>query len=300
MDGYLDYTHFEVIGACLFFKCSWHGCVTTPTPELSEYLPDLVVTSYSGEGNDPWEEVSDTLDPVADAAGNASVASLTGFPLTNDHSAMITTGMALASNMARSVDVIGNPAALFEDPFPHLHVDTDAYEPYYQSALDAIMDRSGMAEALEPMTFSPTGDYIGHSFVDHWSYEFPRTMVVDVDNPYKAALIAAQHAADMVTNKNTLHVIHSVDDSCGKNCAVANVIQETSDTHEIWQEVYPSDHHVVPGQDDTLDPTSLGSGDEAKGNDNYVFVIWRHYKGCVQAPGKLIYATVTVPPTTKR
>lgn len=297
-----DDSHFKVIGACLFLQCHFPiGCWLNPTLELDEYLPDLVVTSYTGHGNDPWIEANDVIDKAAYVAGNATVETATGLTLTDGRSPMMVGGTAgLGSRMARSVDVIGSPFNFVNLPFPTLQRNTHMGLLYYNSDLDALMDRSGIAEGIREETWNPLGHYIGKSFIDHWGYEFPRTMIVDVDNEYKAAVIAALHAADIVTNKNTLHVVHSVSDSCGTNCAVANVIEEQQDTHEIWQMIYPNDVHIHPGQDDSLQLTSMGTTYNQAGHGNYVFVLWRHYKGCMQAPGKLIYATVTVPPTKKR
>lgn len=80
---------------------------------------------------------------------------------------------------------------------------------------------------------------------------------------------------------------------------MSNVIEEQNDMHEMWQEVYPSDRHVHPGRDDRKSTASLGKQDEQKGNGNYVFVLWRHYRGCIQGD-HFIMATEGVLPTRGR
>ena len=134
----------------------------------------------------------------------------------------------------------------------------------------------------------------------HWGYEFPRSMSVNIDNDYKASVVVALHAADLVTNNNALHTIQSTEDSCGQTCAVANVIEEMTEEHAIWQEVYPNDRRILLGQDNTVELDSLGQADDVAGNGNYVFVVWRHYKGCVQAPGNVVLVTQPISPTKKR
>ena len=63
-------------------------------------------------------------------------------------------------------------------------------------------------------------------------------MSVNIDNDYKASVVIALHAADLVTNNNALHdSIHQR--FLRKTCAVANVIEEMNEEHAIWQEVYP-------------------------------------------------------------
>lgn len=300
-EHYLDYSHFEIIGACVWLKCSWYGCSTRTKLELDEYIPDLVVTAYNGEGNDPWVEADLTLDAASHATANVATQMYTGQTLTNGRNRMVSRSMHADSQIIKSVDVIGNPFTLLEYPFPTLEVDTSPFAPYYQSDLDVLMDRSGLAEGIRWETFTPLVNTIG-SPEYHWGYEFPRSMTQRTSNDYKAAVMAALHGADIATNDNTLHVMppYSISNSCGKNCAVSNVIEETEDDHEIWQEVYPNDRHIHPGENDVATVGDLGAGDDADGNGNYVFVVWRHYRGCQQGPGDLIYATTHVSETEKR
>jgi len=295
---FFNYSHFKIIGACFWWKMTWHGPSFYPTLELDEYLPDLVVTVYNGAGNDPWFEANGTIDKIGHTAGNAVVHALTGFPLTNGNNNTAPGGSSYSSIRTKSVDVIGNPLMFLNIPFLHLKSDTTGFLPYFQSDLDALA-RSGAPEASEPGTLNPFDHFIGSNFLNHWGYEFPRSMLVDVDNDYKASVMVAQHAADIVTNHNLLHVVHSTADSCGINCAVSNVIEEQNETHEIWQEVYPLDRHIHPGQSDAGQLTSLGKNDEAAGHGNYVFVVWRHYRGCVQGDNYL-FSTTDIPPTQKR
>ena len=298
-EHYVDYTHFSIIGTCQWYYCSPVGCGTTTTLELDEYLPDLIVTVFNQAGDDPWVEAATLLDPAAEATGNELSLALTGYPLTEGRSTMQTGNMHADHLIMKEVDVIGNPATLSHFPFPHLSVDTEPFLPYYQSNVD-VGGRSGMAELLRPESLDPFDYYIGPDFYNHWGYEFPRSMSVGIDNDYKASAVIALHAADIVTNHNVGHTVLSTEDSCGENCAVSNVIEEMNEEHAIWQEVYPNDRHIQLGEDDSTQLDSLGEEDEAAGNGNYVFVVWRHYKGCEQGPGDLIYTTHHVSDTEKR
>lgn len=298
-----DHTHFKVIGVCQWLDCDWDGCYTESTLELDEYLPDLIVSSYNQSGDNPWYEASVLLDPAADATANAAAESLTGYPLEEGHSAMQAGNQHADHLDMREVEVIGNPDLFFQFPFAQLDSDTTAFVPYYQSVLD-LGDRTGTAELMRPESLDPFNYYIGADFYNHWGYEFPRSMSVAIDNDYKAAVVTALHAADIVTNQNLLHTVNSLDNSCGENCAVANVIEEydvdAGDRHAEWEEVYPNDHFIKLGEDDSLQVDSMGSDDRADGNGNYVFVVWRHYQGCQQGPGDLIYYTKKIDPTDKR
>ena len=296
---YLDYTHFKIIGECQWLDTSSGIPVTHTTLELDEYLPDLIVTVFNHPGDDPWFEAATMLDSPAQVSASVLVKASTGYPMETGHNASQSGNLHADHLVMKEADVIGNPETTFQFPFAHLDVDTDAFMPYYQSSLD-MGDRSGTAELWRPESFDPFDYYIGPGFYNHWGYEFPRSMSVNIDNDYKSSIVIALHAADIVTNKNTFHTVQSTEDSCGKSCAVANVIEEMDEQHAIWQEVYPNDRHIQLGEDDSTELDSLGEEDEAAGNGNYVFVVWRHYKGCQQAPGKVIYKTVSVSKTKKR
>jgi integrating conjugative element protein (TIGR03756 family) len=299
MEHYLEYTHYKVIGLCFWKKCDI-GCTFPTTLELDEYLPDLVVTVANKEGDNPWMEANEILDKGSFAIGNEAMQQTTGFGLANGNSSSQKSSHYDSLRM-KTIDVIGNPAMLIHFPFLTLQSDTTAYVLYYQSDLDTA-GRLGLAESIRLETWNPVGNPIGKNALNHWGYEFPRSMSVNVDNDYKASLIAALHAVDIVTNKNTLHVVKSVENTCGDHCAVSNVIEEQKEDHAIWQEIYPYDRHVHIGEDDSLQLKSEGMDDNLKGHGNYVFVVWRHYQGCVQSSpdASLIGATKRIKPTIKR
>lgn len=296
---FLNYTHYKVIGSCFWYRCNIDSCETYPTLELDEYLPDLVVTVFNQQGDNPWMEASSLIDKSSHAAANTLVKSVIHFPLSNGSMTTSKSARHYKNLITKSVDVIGAPNPLAHFPFVSLSIDTVALYPYYQSDLDVISQRTGAGEAIRFESLDLFHHFIGESFKNHWGYEFPRSMTVNTSHPYKAAVIIAQRAADLVTNKNSLHLITGTDNRCGKNCAVANVIEETKDNHEIWQEVYPHDRHIRPGEADTEENRRRWAKDEKDGHGNYVFVVWRHYRGCVQ--GKhYINATRTIPSTKKR
>lgn len=300
--NYLSYSNFSIIGVCVWLQCSIYGCWPSTTLELDEHLPDLAVSVFNEQGDDPWLTPSLTLDQMAYVSGNSLLQITTGLSnsnMSNGNQSNMDNAEHNNGETTKYVDVLGSPGMLFHIPILTLRAATFPLEPFYQSALDTP-GRMGVAEIFEPETYNPFGGYIGN-FFKHWAPEFPRSMTVDNDNDYIASTSIALHAADIVTNDNSLHVVHSASDSCGINCAVANVVQESSDSHEVWEEVYPHDHHITLGAMHMIPGESpIHHADIAAGNGNYVYMIWRHYKGCVQHAGSLIYDTVDVPPTQRR
>lgn len=297
---YFKFTHYKFIGMCSWLSCKKGFCSVFMTPELDEYLPDLVVSVYNGEGNNPWLEARTTYDRVAHKIGSLGIKKATKFELSNGQ-----TNTELnhedADLRVKSVDVIGSPANLLRIPYLSLKPDTTAFLPYYLSDQD-VLGRFGIAELIRQETYKPVGNYIGAGLKQHWGREFPRNMSVSQSNDYKASLILALRAVDLVTNKHRLHtMINSTTNSCGANCAVANVIEEQGRKHAIWQMVYPKGHGAIKiGEDDVRSKETLGLEAMNESHGNYVFVVWRHYRGCVQGSGKFLYAWTKVPPTVKR
>tara|TARA_R110002167_G_scaffold93474_5_gene250478 strand:- start:93 stop:1112 length:1020 start_codon:yes stop_codon:yes gene_type:complete len=298
-----QYMSTKVIGACVWLQCVGPYCWTSVTPELDQFLPDLVVTVHNHKDDNPWLELRETTDKVAYLIGNKALQlfmgafGLGGVKMSGGGTTANTGGGSHSGYTQKYVEVTGSP--FYSIPYLMLRFDTTPYMPYYNSSLDSVPGRLGFAEMLRWQSYSPLGPYIGDSFADHWGYMYPRNMAVNSNNPYKAAVIAAMHASALVTNTATMHVVQHTQNSCGQNCAVSNVKAETGDSHQKWQEVYPNDHKVIPGKSDLTSTTPLGQADYEAGNGNFAFVLWRHYRGCIQHAGKLIFYTVAVPPTKK-
>lgn len=294
---YLDYGDFKIIGECQWFEKKTG--ITVSTQELDEYLPDLIVSVYNAAGDNPWLEPATLIDPESDALGSSLMYAMTGYTMETGHTSSQQGTAHADSVVMKEVDVIGNPSTLFRVPFETLDVDTNPFELYYQSSQDFMADRVYSIESFNPKSFNMLDYYIGTAN-NHWGYEYPRSMTVNNSNDYKASVMIALHAVDIVTNNNSGHTVLSTLDSCGDNCAVANVIEEISNNHEKWQEVYPNDRLISLGESDALSTKTLGLDDTTAGNGNYVFVIWRHYRGCQQGPGELIFYTRKIPATEKR
>lgn len=293
----IDFTHYNPIGICVWLKFDPRPNLDT-TLELEEYKPDLVVTVFNNLGDDPWLEANDIVDPIANHLGSSLYTSITGDPIEQGSTA--SQGLLhYSDNRTKVVDVIGSPMPTVPLPLPQLDADTRPLIPYYQSQLDTL-GRLGLAEAIRPETYELFTHYIGQNASNNWGYEFPRNMVAQVDNDYKASVILALRAADIVTNNHTFHTAQSTSNACGHNCAVDTVIEETDETHAIWQEIYPDNHPIQLGENDMTSLTSLGLAEELKSDGNYVFIVWRKYRGCVQHSGNLIFQTLSIPPTKKR
>lgn len=279
-------SHYKVIGSC-----TW--AVGTLPPELvpvlavEQFVPDLIVTVANRPETNPWIEANALFENSASQALYQKTYKLaTGSELGFGDDAGQINSMHINDERTRIVDVIGSPAGLYRFPYLSHKPETRFGYPYYISEADAVSDRTELAEITYMATHPQLlfNHDIGGQF-DVWGHEIPRLMRVTQTSRFRASVVAAMHAVDIVTNKNGLHVTQSTRNSCGKNCVVSNVIFDPKQKNVIWQEVYPKNRNINP-----TDSSDMGIDDEKSGNGNYVFVVWRKYRGCVHHEGKYIGA----------
>lgn len=283
----LEYTfknsHYRVIGSCL-----WVTHKFPPRAELGlsieQFLPDLVVTVSNTPGHNPWTEVDLIYENKAALKGYQALfkATMHSFFDVGDGSSQ-QLSQHINEERTRIVHVIGSPANLYSLPRLTHQPETTFGKLYYSSLADALSDRTEAGElaylATHPGLFM-TG-YIGTP-TNYWGYEIPRLMKVTQTSRFRASVVAAMHAADIVTNQPCPHIALWTSNSCGPNCVVANVTYDPNHEHVIWQEVYPNNRNINPGVESEFEET-----DDAKGNGNYVFVVWRKYRGCIKQSGRL-------------
>lgn len=280
----LSNSHYTVIGSCTWAVKKFPPKVAV-TPSIEQFLPDLVITVSTNPEENPWLEARALYENKASrTVYEEAYKAATGFPLGFGNDSGQINSMHLNDDRTRIVDVIGSPGVFYTLPYLSHKAETDFGLPYYLAEADAVMDRTETAELLY-MASHPhllINHEIG-SMIHTWGPEIPRLMRVTQPYNFRASVVAALHAADIVTNHNPLHITKSTTNSCGKNCIVANAIYDPKNTKVIWQEVYPKNRTIHPG-----DPNDFGIEDDQKGNGNYVFVLWRKYRGCIQHKGKLI------------
>lgn len=277
-------SHFRLKGMCLWLTKKFPPKLET-LPATSQFVPDLLVTVSNLPGENPWFEARNLVEnKVAMSAYNRIYQSATGFPLGFGNNSTIVSPAHLNDGQTRIVSVFATPLSSVRFPFIAHKPETAFNALYYSSLSDATMERTQMAE-LAYMATHPTllfNHEIGTA-TNHWGVEIPRMMHITQPSRFRASVVAAMHAADIVTNKKSLHFGRTTKNRCGTDCIVANVTYDPQQKQVIWQEVYPINRNIIPG-----DPNDFGLLDEQKGNGNYIFVVWRKYTGCVELKGKLI------------
>lgn len=276
--------HLRIIGACLWLNDEVPPKLI-PGPAISEFIPDLVVTVSNNPGENPIIEVNELLENNIALKGYQAVfKKAVGSPLGFGNGSTLINPSHLNQSRTRVVTVLGSPLSSVRLPDITHNPETRFPDLYYSSLMDAVMDRTEAAELAYMAThpFLLAGHEIGSS-TNYWGYEVPRLMTISQPYRFRASFVAAHHAADIVTNEQSLHIAKSTTNSCGPSCVIANVVFDPKQKNIIWQEVYPENRNIVSGAFD-----DFGIKDDKKGNGNYVFVVWRKYKGCVKQEGQLI------------
>lgn len=277
-------SHYKVIGSCTWAVGKFPPKLV-PVPAVEQFIPDLIVTVANRPETNPWIEANALFEnPASQALYQQTYKLATGSELGFGNDAGQINSMHIDDERTRIVDVIGSPAGLYRFPYLSHKPETRFGFPYYISEADAVSDRTEIAEIAYMATHPQllfNHDIGGQGEI--WGHEVPRLMRVTQPSRFRASVVAALHAADIVTNKNSLHVTQSTSNSCGQNCVVSNVIYDSKQERAIWQEVYPKNRNI-----NFNDVSDMGIEDEQSGNGNYVFVIWRKYRGCIQHEGKLV------------
>lgn len=276
-------SHLKITGSCAWVTKDVPPKVIT-TPALTQFLPDLIVTVSNNPGENPWLEANALYENKAVLSGcQKAFEAAMGLPLGFGDGSSQSSTQHLNEDRMRVVHVIGSPANIYKLPDITHKPETTFGALYYSSLADAINDRTQAGEILYMATHPHL--LINHeigSLLHSWGPEIPRLMHVTQPSRFRASVVAAMHAADIVTN-NGMHVKRPTQNKCGDNCVVSNVVFDPKEDKVIWQEVYPLNRNIKPG-----DKNDFGEKDDKKGNGNYVFVVWRKYQGCVKQEGKLL------------
>lgn len=291
-----NFLNWRITGVCIWF----HGGLfpyISQTWEVNEYLPDTMITVFNRVGENPLLYTNSVLDPILKKVGDQIATSTIGIvPVAGGDNASSHNDGTMAF---KEVDVIGNPmAALISRVFSGMMIPSTAqpFEPYYSSLLDSVEWRDPKVDMLvalkNPGLFGFT---IG--LLDEWGALYPRNGYVVQPGDYKAAAVIALRGSDIATISGVGHVFNPLPTgSCGQNCTISpSSDMSINDFDQAkYQEIYPVESNTASqrfGVEDPIHSGTYGQDEYEKGDGDYVWVMWRHYSGCIQDGGSLIYAS---------
>lgn len=280
--------HYKIVGVCFWLVCDAGICSVETTPKVDHYLPDVVVSVFQKQNTNPWDYANTVIDTVAYQAGNMQVKSMMGVDI--GHGNEETSADKNSDTHFKEVDAIGNPAISILNKFRSFLIPSVAtpFVPYYVSLADSYAWRSPIIESLMyPHRLIPGVSIVG-SLANNWGNVYPRTGFLLQTNDAKASAVISQRAADIATHTTQPHAYKSLSTICGEDCKVFETKENDENTQ--WQMIYPITEKTckVFGENDLTNATPWGTEATQKGNGNYTWVLWRHYRGCIQGEGKYL------------
>lgn len=287
-----NFMNYRIEGVCFWRQRGPFGFIITPTLKVNEFLPDAVVDVYTNKGKNPWLYANKIVDPAMKAFGDP-IAKQFDQGATPKSTNFSVGGGSNMMEKYKEVDVIGDPA--LTGLFSRINLtlipsNAHPFEPYYSSLADSYLWRTPFIEDFtHPLDILPGRRFEG-SLTDQWGSIFPRTGYIFQLGDYKAASVLALRALDIVTHQDQSHIYNSLPSmSCGSHCRVWPS-HENDYSDEKFQEIYPVlsiKAKKVFGVNDVL-KTTYGQKQSLKGHGNYLWVVWRHYEGCIQGDGEFV------------
>lgn len=230
---------------------------------------------------------------VSPVAGQIASAASTVFSAASTLSTLASTASTLSSLSSAAGVVSG----LFGGAGISFFCTSEAtpFKPYYFSATDPIAWRFDIPEMLYPAALVPGLREIGKPpFLippgHTWGHIYPRSGAVAQSDDRKAAAVAAQRAADVVTRRNQPHVYLPLTGPTGNGVWSPGGVLENTDNHK-WQMLYPAASNRCTRFGSTLGwPTPEWT--ERKGN--YTWILWRKY-GCCMARLGVFVGSISTP-----
>lgn len=285
-----NFLNWKLTGICIWLHWSIYGPYLTPTWKVNEFMPDTIVSVYNTNGEDPFFIAKKLFDPILKSSGDAIAKSIIGVaPVAGtDGVSSHNDGMM----QFKEVDVIGDPmASVLSNSLGSMLISSVAspYVPYYSSLLDSVQWRDPKLDLLT----HPQDIFHQIGTLSDWGSLYPLNGYVNQSGDYKAAAVDAVRAMDIVGIAGSTAHLHTslVTGSCGDHCTIEPSDESHAyDSSQIkFQEIYPVESNTAEENIGVNDPAigTYGQDQYTRGNGNYVWIVWRHYYGCIQGGGKL-------------
>jgi integrating conjugative element protein, PFL_4710 family len=262
----LDY---KVVGTCFWLFCTKFGCKIRTSTKIKHYIPEVVVSSYNHQAQNPWVEMNFLSNGVKGGDYQSPHKDYTQATFKN-------------------VDVIGHPqgaiSQMLNSTGYYCKSQTTPFVPYYLSGLDFLAWRFGVPEMVYPEALIPGMREI-RANGDTWGNIYPRAGTVTQVHDYKASAVTAHRVADVVTNTFQPHVyipIAKKDNQSNGEWFPPPVKEGDAKTHK-WQQLHP-----VTSQSCAIFPDNPPS--MLSENSSYAWALWRPYKCCKKRGQTFLYS----------
>ncbi|MFS6933744.1 TIGR03756 family integrating conjugative element protein [Klebsiella oxytoca] len=268
---------YRIAGVCYWLFCTAWGCTVRTSVKVKHYIPNAVVSSYSSTGDNPWSEVAilgTGIPGIAEGGGN------------NEQKR----GLRKDNLRFKNADAIGHPALaapvfnrFMESMGYTCSGSATAFMPYFLSTLDALMWRTGLPESLYPEALTPGLREVGSS-QNVWGNVYPRVGFITQVDDYKAAAIAAQRTADIITRTGQVHIYNPMTASRSAGYWPPDPVKENTGTkNHKWQQLAPSMSSSCAVFPDNSNPIATDGA--------YAWALWQPYSCCQRRGQTFLYST---------
>lgn len=290
--------NYKIIGLCYWYK----NRDVKVSLKVGHYNPDLVVSAYTGIGENPWTEAAATFGTVQSSGAAAIFAALTGVlpggGMDRNSGAGTTNNKSHKDLIFKEADAIGHPAGALSliGSISGYICPSQAYPfyPYMLSTLDAISWRLGLPEMIYPQALIPGLREIGNFPIHTWGAVYPRSGFVTQTSPSKAAAVIAQRVGDIVTRGSQPHVYTPVQSGPRLSSGSMKVwgpgaLTERNEKSGTWQMLTPKKESSCEafGRNDIASVAGWGGG-KVSATGGYAWNLWRPYK-CCQDRGRFLF-----------
>lgn len=272
----VDCIQWRVSGICYWLFCTTFGCSVRTSVKVTHNIPEVVVSTYTGAGGNPWSEMS-AISGASGGTENTLTGAMSGMSAGGGNAADQKAGGQRHSAVKfKYADAIGHPAtSLIGGAIPGYSCDTAAtpFIPYFLSALDALAWRTGVPESLYPEALIPGRREVGNQAAGNmWGNVYPRGGFVQQTDDDKASAVVAQRVADIITRTGEPHVYQPlVGHKRDGYWPPSPVLENDASTH-TWQRLSPRLSQSCAIFPDGSYPTA------ADGNEAYA--LWQPYSCC--------------------
>ncbi|WP_410839444.1 TIGR03756 family integrating conjugative element protein [Pasteurella multocida] len=266
---------YKVVGICYWLFCTPFGCKIRTSTKVRHFLPEQVVSGYNHGGQNPWSEVR--------SLGNGiKGGSYQDKPATKQYSQMV----------FKNVDVIGHPQGAISQFLGntgyYCRSQSYAFQPHFLSGMDVMGWHHGVPEMFYPEAIILGMREMGKNG-DMWGNIYPRTGSVTQIHPYKAAAVAVQRAADIISRQGQPHIyIPAASQAQPQNgwWPPPPVEEGKIRTHK-WQMLSPKTENMCAIFPDGSAFNTYS--DKNSTQQDFAWALWRPYS-CCKPRGKYLYS----------
>ncbi|WP_374693652.1 TIGR03756 family integrating conjugative element protein [Salmonella enterica] len=282
-----DCLEWRVSGICYWLLCTPFGCSVKTSVKVTHYIPEAVVSAYQNPGDNPWPEMN-AVSTVTGGAESSLIAGAAGIDVGGGRQEMKAPGQRKQNLHFYYGDAYGHPATrMVGGMVPGYSCDSAAtpFMPYFSSALDALVWRTGVPEILYPEALVPGERELGSTTSGNmWGNVYPRSGFVTQTDGYKSAAVVVQRVADIITRSGQLHVYTPLTGQTSPGYWPPEPVRENTGTkNHKWQRLSPQLSQTCAVFPDT-------GGQQAQ-DGNYAWSLWQPYSCCKRRGQTFLYST---------